>query len=340
MFGEGIGVRESLRLYFTLKMGDIEKYSSFKEMNELIDKKVEDYINRRSEIKIQEDTKVLDHIFNDVREAFKRSEEMDFFERRAYITPYLKTFFDKIKELYKDPECYLEYKDYLEILFELAHQGTEYPYLDEIEHETLENEPAKTLDSIVQQTRKAVCYNKHSKRGWIFHRECINCQKYLNEIFEDDDRIKNKPIDTYQDCKIPQFPHSINVVDIEGKKYIIDPTFVQFCDLRDTPDIVGVPGAVGAVPGQYLMETSGKREFLQHLIKYGFFEATEENLKMYFDAFVLANRDGEYYSKHPNASKTETEYNADDYIKMLMGKKTLDFGIEIKSDKSHQIESD
>ena len=72
------------------------------------------------------------------------------------------------------------------------------------------------------------------------------------------------------------------------------------------------------------MDSDEKKEFLHGLVKYGFFEVTEENLKMYFDSFVLANRSGEYYSNHPKASKMQTEFSGSDYAQMLAGKKELD----------------
>ena len=335
MFGEYIGVEAQLRLYFTKKVRDEGKYSSCLEMDKMIDEEIKKYMETRSISEIQEDTKSLDVIFADVEKAFEDSKTMNYYEKRKYIMPYLKSFYDKIKELYKSEEAFVEYEYYFVKIDSLCWQGTKYPYFDEIEHEMVETEPERTLDNIVHQTREKICSRE---RGWLFRNKCIDCQNYLNERFKNNDRIRNAPIDTQQDCKMPYYQHAINLVEIDRKKYILDPTFIQFCDLRSTPDIVGIPGCVGAVPGQYLMDTPEKREFLHNLIKYGFFEATEENLKMYFDSFVLANRGKKYYSSHPNARKNETEFNANDYVKMILGKKTIDLGDEGNNIEQEVIE--
>ncbi len=323
-----------IRTFFISKINEEQRYNSSEETDGLINKAVEAYIRGRGGLqKIQEDLKILDEAFKDVKKAFEEAnnEKMEYFQKREHVIPALRRFYQKIKELYTDKTSYFEYKDYMTRICDMASEGAWYPYIDEVEHETIEGEPERTLDIIAQQARKEICSRKGIRSKWFFWNKCMDCQRYLNEELKKYDNIQNVPFDTYQDAKIPYYQHSINIVKINGKKYIIDPTYVQFCDVRTTPDIVGVPGYLGGVPGQYLMDSDKKREFLHNLVKYGFFEVTEENLKMYFDSFVLANRSGEFYANHPKSSKMETEFSGNDYIEMLLGKKVIDVIGEDKS---------
>ena len=54
--------------------------------------------------------------------------------------------------------------------------------------------------------------------------------------------------------------------------------------------------------------------------------ATEENVKMYLDAFLLANRNSEFYRNHGKASLGSTEISAKDYIKAIIEGRKLIFG--------------
>ena len=42
--------------------------------------------------------------------------------------------------------------------------------------------------------------------------------------------------------------------------------------------------------GRYMLADEQRKSFAEQLLKYGFVEATPENLKMYLDGFVLADR--------------------------------------------------
>lgn len=79
--------------------------------------------------------------------------------------------------------------------------------------------------------------------------------------------------------------HSFGIVEIDGKKYIIDCTYRQFFSVTKNIDFGSVRDA-----GRYMLADEQRKSFAEQLLKYGYIEATPENLKMYFDGFVLADR--------------------------------------------------
>ena len=220
-------------------------------------------------------------------------------------------------------ESMWEYSIYFGMIREYSFDGTQYPFSDEIEHEESDVEPYKTLDTLVSESRKKSCKRDNK---YFFYNRCMECQKDLNKLLAEHPEISNKSIDTQYHMGLPVYQHVFNFVKIDGKFFIIDPTYIQFCDMNCTEDVLGVPGAAGANPGMYLMEDGKKREFLHGLIRNGYFEATEKNIKMYFDSFVLANRNSNFYKNHASASTMGTEILAQDYIKAIVEGKKLFFG--------------
>ena len=294
--------------------------------DELLQQKVSAYIKKRGGIQnIVNARNRLDTEFEFVKDIFEKSRRMRFFNKKRTVTPVLKNFFDAVKELYDNYEYNWEYIDYFGMIQEFASEGTWYPFLNEIEHPATDTEPEIFLDNLIRQVRKDVCYREYSK-SYFFYCKCMACQESLNKKLEGNKEVLNKSFDTQDDFGLPVCQHVFNLVKIGDRRFILDPTFVQFCDLQETIDIVGVPGIAGALPGHYLMNTPEQIELLHSLVRNGYFEVTEENLKMYMDCFILANRNIEFYKNHPDMSRTETEFEYKDYIALLLGRKKLDIG--------------
>ncbi len=286
--------------------------------------KVNEYISKRGGIdKIVQARVLLVTTFDKVIESFRKSKELPYFEKKEILEPVLREFYQVIKDNYTDISSLWEYSEYLTMIREFSRVGTVYPFLEDIEHAKSEEEPEKTLDTLVTLVRDKVC---KVEGGYQFHNTCVECQKTFNDVVGLNSGISNKSLDTQYNMGLPNYQHSFNLVKINNKFFIVDMSFVQFCDISFTPDVVGIPGMAGGNPGWYLMGDERKFEFLKGLIINGYFEATEENVKMYLDAFLLANRNSEFYRNHGKTNTGSTEISAKDYIKAIIEGRKLIFG--------------
>lgn len=67
-----------------------------------------------------------------------------------------------------------------------------------------------------------------------------------------------------------------------------------------------------------MIKNESYKKIAQHLINFGWIEATEENLKAYFDGFAISFRNGIYYEDMKDII-FKTDYQAKDYISFLNG---------------------
>lgn len=266
----------------------------------------------------------LVNAFDRVIDAFRNCRDMTYFEKKEKMEPVLKEFYDVIKINYTSINSLWEYNEYLSMIREFARVGISYPFSEEISYEKSKGEPEQTLDTLVSLIRDKVC--KLDDGTYSFYNRCAECQKTFNDIVGVNSRISNKSLDTQFSMGLPAFQHSFNLIKVDNRFFIVDMTFAQFCDISYTPDILGIPGIAAGNPGFYLMDSPAKVEFLKQLITKGYFEATEENMKMYLDAFVLANRNFEFYRNHASASTRSTGISAKEYIKSILEGKKLFFG--------------
>lgn len=68
-----------------------------------------------------------------------------------------------------------------------------------------------------------------------------------------------------------------------------------------------------------MMKNESYKKIAQHLINFGWIEATNQNLKIYFDGFAISFRNGIYYEDTKDFI-FRTDYLAEDYISFLDGK--------------------
>ena len=92
--------------------------------------------------------------------------------------------------------------------------------------------------------------------------------------------------------------HAITILDFHSKnvesKYILDPTFRQFLvkeeciyeTLKTTNSY-----KLGTYPGYFLSLTKEGIGFATSLLNNGYFKITNENLKLYFDSFIMYKND-------------------------------------------------
>ena len=123
---------------------------------------------------------------------------------------------------------------------------------------------------------------------------------------------------------------------IKEKKYILDPTFRQFCikeenryERYDEEPRYSVRKSTPH-PAYFLNLSEEGIKFAKEIIRYGYFEATPENIKRYFDSFYYYLKDKESYK---DQSKVGKEYvspiSYEEYNSIL----------EQCEDKKHQLKS-
>lgn len=135
-----------------------------------------------------------------------------------------------------------------------------------------------------------------------WEKEDIIFEKY--DISNLSELIKEQQSQLRNDLK--QNTHSVSIVRIDDKKYLVDCAYRQFFDFNKTNSI-DTQSYNTINLGMFMLKDNKSRQFVTKLLKYGFIEATPENLKAYMDGFEMARR----------KSFEETGISAEEYIKML-----------------------
>lgn len=132
-----------------------------------------------------------------------------------------------------------------------------------------------------------------------WEKEGISFEKYdikqLSNFFESQDEIKNK---------LSQNTHSISIVTIADKKYIVDCAYRQFFPSQDGEENSGRIDL-----SELCFKDAQNREVAEQILKYGWIEASPENIKRYLEMFLMGiTRDDDIELP-----------GADDYIKNFKG---------------------
>lgn len=135
-----------------------------------------------------------------------------------------------------------------------------------------------------------------------WEKEDIIFEKY--DISNLSELIKEQQSQLRNDLK--QNTHSVSIVRIDDKKYLVDCAYRQFFDFNKTNSI-DTQSYNTINLGMFMLKDNKSRQFVTQLLNYGFIEATPENLKAYMDGFEMARR----------KSFEETGISAEEYIKML-----------------------
>ncbi len=111
--------------------------------------------------------------------------------------------------------------------------------------------------------------------------------------------------------------HAFNMVMINDKNYIVDLTYRQFfLKDRNSLERIGVCGLSNTLPGRFMMMNESRMKTASKLLKDGYIEMTDENIKNYFDGFALSYRNATYYEETDDFSFT-TIYSPYDYIRFI-----------------------
>lgn len=95
--------------------------------------------------------------------------------------------------------------------------------------------------------------------------------------------------------------HNCSIINLNGKSYLIDCTYRQFFE-----------ESLSEQCGIYMINDESRRRVAEQILKYGWIEATPENIKAYMDGFEMGKR----------KSFEETGISAEEYIKRLNGHET------------------
>jgi hypothetical protein len=113
--------------------------------------------------------------------------------------------------------------------------------------------------------------------------------------------------------------HYFNIVTISDKKYLVDCTYKQFFKTdKASLERLGIPLFCPPYPGTFMLLDEKRKEVAKTILKQGWIEATDENLKCYFDGFTISFRNGLYYENLGKISY-DTDYTVEDYIRFIKG---------------------
>lgn len=90
--------------------------------------------------------------------------------------------------------------------------------------------------------------------------------------------------------RLSENKHSISLVSINDKRFIVDCAYRQFFSLTNNENFSDINNAF---VGLSMLRDEKSRKVAEQILKYGYIEATPENLKTYMDGFILANGDSE-----------------------------------------------
>lgn len=111
--------------------------------------------------------------------------------------------------------------------------------------------------------------------------------------------------------------HAFNIVTINNKKYIVDLTYRQFfLNDRNSLERIGICTLFNTMPGRFMTLNDSRKKTALELLKNGYIEMTEENMKNYFDGFALSYRNATYYEETEDFSFT-TMYTPYDYMRFI-----------------------
>ena len=100
---------------------------------------------------------------------------------------------------------------------------------------------------------------------------------------------------------------------LNEKKYIIDTTYSQFFLLfENVLESLGICHYDLPLPGVYMIQDEYRLKVARTLLERGWIEATDENIKAYFDGFALSFRNGKYYEQVGKCNY-KTNYSSLDY---------------------------
>ncbi len=195
----------------------------------------------------------------------------------------------------------------------------------------------KTMDDVIKSL-KCIVHNGRAELNKnedvlndSLSQKCIISSTYIEKYCRENNIRCRKYSCTYD--LMPGSFHSFCIVKFklpngEVKNYLVDCTYRQFFTYRNSfLERCGLVGFAGCCMGRYMLMNDSRRCTAEKLLKHGFIEMTPENIKNYFDGFILQGRNGKYYDRLGKDFIDEDDYTTGyshiDYLNALMGVRPL-----------------
>lgn len=147
------------------------------------------------------------------------------------------------------------------------------------------------------------------------------CEKFglEHQIIEINPLFDKKSYSPFEEMLGDSIRHYASLIKLNDKKYLVDITYRQFFMInQNNINRIGVPYLNSCNPGFFMRKNESYKKIAQQLINFGWIEATDQNLKAYFDGFAISFRNGIYYEDMKDFI-FKTDYQVEDYISFLNG---------------------
>ena len=188
--------------------------------------------------------------------------------------------------------------------------------------------PEQLLDEIVYWTRFMLSSPDKHFKSLINHNLANRCEQASRYIYQLA-KFYNLKVqlvkipaafssdDPLYDCDM-EF-HYFVLIEIDNKTYIVDCTYSQFFSwYRNAIEQMGNYSYIGCQPGIYMIKDKERDPVARTILKRGWIEVTEDNVKHYFDGFALSYRNGLFY-ENLGVADYSTPYTIEDYHYFLFG---------------------
>lgn len=239
-------------------------------------------------------------------------------------------FYDELKRLshenYDGSSLSQDYKNTVSILTEIECHAPVH-YICHLEDGFIHNDDIMT--EIINNSCKKALYGYLDREfdytGYCNEADCEIrdlCKKLgieqqtiiINPLF---DKMSYSP---FEEKLGDSVRHFASLIQLNNKKYLVDPTYRQFFMVnQNNINRIGVPYLNSCNPGFFMMKNESYKKIAQHLLNFGWIEATDQNLKAYFDGFAISFRNGIYYEDMKDFI-FKTDYQVEDYMSFLNGK--------------------
>ena len=117
--------------------------------------------------------------------------------------------------------------------------------------------------------------------------------------------------------------HFVVIVYLQGERFLVDVSYSQFFGMdHNMIERLGICDILNCAPGLYMTMTEERLKVAKRILRDGWIELTDYNLKNYLDGFTLWYRNGLYYENTQDFSYI-VPYTAYDYKRFLSGEDSL-----------------
>lgn len=238
-------------------------------------------------------------------------------------------FYDELKKLsyenYDGSSLSIGYKETVRLLNEIEWHAPIH-YICHVKDGFIHSE--NIISEIINMTYEEILsgfldgvfdYTGHC--GEATHKIKKLCEKFglEHQIIEINPLFDKKCYSPFEEIFGDSIRHYASLIKLNDKKYLVDITYRQFFMInQNNINRIGVPYLNSCNPGFFMMKNESYKKIAQHLINFGWIEATNQNLKAYFDGFAISFRNGIYY-ENMKEFIFKTDYQVEDYISFLNG---------------------